>query len=156
EAQDGYDLVEWVAAQPWCDGNVGMIGISYLGFVQYFVAAQQPPHLKAIFPQDGWADLYRDIMYHGGIPSAFAFVMDSIIPTVTPVPVSRELYGDEEMKRRARELLDDESTSLARNATAVKVLSLPDIHSIAFDIVLNRVDGPFYRDHSAVSFMDKI
>jgi predicted acyl esterase len=156
EAQDGYDLVEWIAAQPWCDGNVGMIGISYLGFVQYFVAAQQPPHLKAIFPQDAWGDLYRDIMYHGGIPSIFGFVMDNIIPTSHPVPVSRDLYGDEEMKRRARELLDDESTSLAKNATAVKVLSLPDIHSIAFDILLNRVDGPFYRDHSAVWRMDKI
>ena len=156
EAEDGYDLVEWIAGQPWCDGNVGMIGISYLAFVQYFVAAQQPPHLKAIFPQDGWADLYRDIMYHGGIPGVFGLVMDQIIPTRTGVPVSRELYGNEEMLRRAEERKQDPASSISRNASAYKALSLPDIHSIAFDILLNDVDGQFYREHSATTYMDRI
>jgi putative CocE/NonD family hydrolase len=156
EQRDGYDLVEWLAEQPWCDGNVGMIGISYLAIIQYLVAAQRPPHLKAIFPQDGWADLYRDIMYHGGMPGAFAYVMDQIIPTSTGVPVSRERLGDEEMKRRAEAVKADPSTSVGRNATAYKVLSLPDVHSIAFDITLNRTDGPFYRERSPVSFMSRI
>src|SRR5579884_2765663 len=50
EAQDGYDLVEWVAAQPWCNGNVGMVGVSYFGAIQPVVAATRPPHLKAIMP----------------------------------------------------------------------------------------------------------
>lgn len=156
EQRDGYDLVEWVAEQPWCDGNVGMIGISYLAFIQYLVAAQRPPHLKAIFPQDGWGDLYRDIMYHGGIPSVFCFVMDNIIPTREPVPVSRSRYGEEALKRRVEELLADPSTNLANNATTVKVLNLPDIHSIAFDIVVNRTDNEFYRERSPVWQMDKI
>ncbi|MBK9166458.1 MAG: CocE/NonD family hydrolase [Bryobacterales bacterium] len=48
---DGYDLVEWIAAQPWCDGNVGMMGGSYLGWTQWWTATQAPPHLKAIAPQ---------------------------------------------------------------------------------------------------------
>lgn len=156
EQQDGYDLVEWVAQQPWCDGNVGMIGISYLAVIQYLVAAQQPPHLKAIFPQDGWGDLYRDIMYQGGIPGVFCFVMDGIIPTREPVPVSRDLYGEEGLKQRVQELLGDVSTNLANNATAVKVLNLPDIHSIAFDILVNRTDNEFYRERSPVWQMDRI
>ena len=42
EADDGYDLVEWIAAQPWCDGNVGMVGVSYFGTIQLHVAATQP------------------------------------------------------------------------------------------------------------------
>ncbi|MFH1651244.1 MAG: CocE/NonD family hydrolase [Chloroflexota bacterium] len=67
EQEDGYDVIEWLAQQPWCDGNVGMVGISYLAIIQYLVAAQQPPHLKAIFPHDGWGDMYRDISHHGGI-----------------------------------------------------------------------------------------
>lgn len=67
EQQDGYDLVEWCAQQPWCDGNVGMIGDSYFAMIQYLVAAQQPPHLKCIAPFDGATDIYRDFCYQGGI-----------------------------------------------------------------------------------------
>ena len=46
ERQDMYDLVEWAAAQPWCDGNVGMIGISYFAMTQLEAAVERPPHLK--------------------------------------------------------------------------------------------------------------
>lgn len=49
---DSYDLIEWIAAQPWCDGNVGMVGISGYGAEQFHAAKQRPPHLKAIFPFD--------------------------------------------------------------------------------------------------------
>ena len=49
---DSYDLIEWIAEQSWCDGDVGMIGISGFGAEQLYVAKQQPPHLKAIFPFD--------------------------------------------------------------------------------------------------------
>ncbi|HEY1746313.1 MAG TPA: CocE/NonD family hydrolase [Xanthobacteraceae bacterium] len=49
---DSYDLIEWIAKQPWCDGNVGMVGISGFGAEQFHVARQNPPHLKAIFPYD--------------------------------------------------------------------------------------------------------
>lgn len=47
---DGYDTVEWIAAQEWCDGNIGMAGGSYVGQTQWFAAADAPPHLKAIVP----------------------------------------------------------------------------------------------------------
>lgn len=50
ERRDMHDLVEWVASQPWCDGNVGMIGISYFAMTQLEAAVERPPHLKAIFP----------------------------------------------------------------------------------------------------------
>jgi putative CocE/NonD family hydrolase len=51
EHADGYDTVEWIAAQDWCDGNVGMLGGSYVGQTQWYAASQRPPHLKAIVPQ---------------------------------------------------------------------------------------------------------
>jgi len=68
EAQDGCDLIEWAAAQPWSSGKVGMSGVSYLAIVQWRIAALNPPHLAAINPWEGWSDCYRERSYHGGIP----------------------------------------------------------------------------------------
>ena len=45
EGRDGYDTVEWAAAQPWCNGAVGMTGASYFGATPWLAAAEQPPHL---------------------------------------------------------------------------------------------------------------
>jgi len=71
EAIDFYDAIEWAAAQPWCNGNVGLSGISYYAINQWFVANLQPPSLKAIIPWEGFADIYRDALFHGGILSVF-------------------------------------------------------------------------------------
>ena len=71
ESIDFYDAIEWAAAQPWCNGNVGLSGISYFAINQWFVANHQPPSLKAIIPWEGFADLYRDALFHGGILSVF-------------------------------------------------------------------------------------
>ncbi len=65
---DGYDVIEAVAAQPWVQGGrVGMVGISYPGISQLFVAATQPPSLAAITPLSVIADVYRSTLYPGGI-----------------------------------------------------------------------------------------
>ena len=67
EAEDTYDLVQWIADQPWCDGNVVMLGVSYLAISQYAVAALQPPALRAICPWEGFTDAYRDLTFPGGV-----------------------------------------------------------------------------------------
>jgi putative CocE/NonD family hydrolase len=67
ERTDLYDLIEWTAAQPWCDGQVGMIGVSYFAIEQIRAALQHPPHLKAIFPFSGSTDFYREAFWHGGM-----------------------------------------------------------------------------------------
>src|SRR4051812_24441188 len=64
---DGYDSVEWIARQHWSDGRVGMIGVSFGGITQLLTAAQRPPHLLAIAPSSATSDLYRDVVYPGGI-----------------------------------------------------------------------------------------
>src|SRR6266849_3815243 len=64
--QDGYDTVEWAAAQPWSNGNVGMLDGSYSGFTQYLVAPTRPPHLRALSPREGGGDLYRDWVFRDG------------------------------------------------------------------------------------------
>ena len=66
EATDGAEMVEWAAQQPWCDGNVGMWGMSYGGITSFKTAAQQPSHLKAIAPIMGSLDIYHDFIYPGG------------------------------------------------------------------------------------------
>lgn len=67
ERTDGYDLIEWIAQQPWCSGAVGMIGDSYWSWTQYAAAIAQPPHLKCICQQDSTPDFYRDVCFQGGI-----------------------------------------------------------------------------------------
>jgi predicted acyl esterase len=71
ERRDMYDLVEWAAAQPWSDGNVGMIGISYFAGTQMEAAVERPPHLKAIMPIAGTFDLYESATHHGMVSSSF-------------------------------------------------------------------------------------
>ena len=50
DGRDGYDAIEWCASQPWSSGNVGTLGGSYLGRIQWLAALEQPPHLKAMIP----------------------------------------------------------------------------------------------------------
>ena len=70
EAYDGYDLVQWLAAQPWSDGKVGMYGCSYLGGTTVHVASTAPPALRAIF--SGATDLDKySFVRNGGITAQF-------------------------------------------------------------------------------------
>lgn len=64
---DGYDAIETVAAQDWVRGGVGMVGISYPGISQLFVAQTNPPNLAAITPLSVIDDTYRSTLYPGGI-----------------------------------------------------------------------------------------
>ncbi len=66
ERQDGYDMIEWIAAQSWCTGAVGMIGKSYGAVVQWQVAAQNPPHLKALIVRSANNDVYSEFTNPGG------------------------------------------------------------------------------------------
>jgi putative CocE/NonD family hydrolase len=64
--RDGYDTVEWAAAQNWANGNVGMLDGSYSVFTQYLVAPTRPPHLRALSPREGGGDLCRDWVFRDG------------------------------------------------------------------------------------------
>ena len=68
EGRDGYDAVEFIAAQDWCTGKVGLAGVSYLAIVQWQIAATRPPHLVAFNLWEGASDLYREFFMHAGIP----------------------------------------------------------------------------------------
>src|SRR2546428_5902197 len=65
EGKDGYDTIEWAAAQPWSNGRVGTFGLSYPGAVQWLAAMESPPHLVSIFPAMTF-DTGRHFFYFGG------------------------------------------------------------------------------------------
>ena len=67
EVQDGYEIVDWVVKQPWCNGKVGSAGISYSGTTAEFLATTQHPAIKAVVPMFSLYDVYDDISVPGGV-----------------------------------------------------------------------------------------
>jgi predicted acyl esterase len=92
EREDLFDLVEWVAAQPWCDGNVGMIGISYYAMSQLAAATQRPPHLKALFPFNVTVRAHEAAYHNGLLNEAF------IVPWIHALGVM-SAHGDRLYRR---------------------------------------------------------
>jgi predicted acyl esterase len=90
ENQDYYELIEWAGVQPWSNGKVGLLGISYLAINQWSVAAMKPPHLAAIIPWEGMWDHYRDNSHHGGILS------NGFMTAWWPRQVLANQYGSEQ------------------------------------------------------------
>lgn len=60
DGKDGYDTVEYLARQPWCDGGVGMMGSYFSGYLQIMAATEEPPHLKAMIPMQTSVSINRD------------------------------------------------------------------------------------------------
>jgi uncharacterized protein len=96
ETLDGHDAVEWLAAQPWCTGNVGMWGLSYGGFTSIQVAATRPPHLRAIVPIQATDDRYTDdVHYVGGaktVSELAQYAVSQVAMNALPAPPS--VWGD--------------------------------------------------------------
>jgi uncharacterized protein len=101
EGEDYHDLIEWAAAQPWCTGKVGLLGVSYLAISQYGAAATRPPHLAAICPWEGFSDPYRDLMRPGGTRE------DGFVRVWSRGMRKWRLAGDVRAGQVAHELLDE-------------------------------------------------
>jgi putative CocE/NonD family hydrolase len=102
EIEDGYDTVEWCAAQEWSNGRVGMYGMSYVGATQWLAAISSPPSLRCIFPVMTAADYYDGWVYQGG---AFSLAFTSAwtaqflaIPHLAKLGLSPEECKAEELK----------------------------------------------------------
>ncbi len=115
-AENTYDLVQWIADQPWCDGNVVMLGVSYLAISQYAVAALQPPALRAICPWEGFSDAYRDLAFPGGVrETGFTRLWSRNLRRDT-----RQSY-DFERVQQEHPLRDDLRRSVVPDLTAITV-----------------------------------
>jgi putative CocE/NonD family hydrolase len=95
EQADGCDLIAWIAAQPWCDGQVAMIGISWGGFNGLQIAALQPPALKTIITVGSTDDRYAtDIHWVGGCLSKDNFDWSSTMFAHNDLPPDPAIVGD--------------------------------------------------------------
>jgi len=88
DGQDGYNVVEWVAQQPWSTGKVALHGTSWLAMAQWFIAQTKPPHLSAIAPWNGTTNIYRQNMMFGGILNV-AFLAGVFAHLAGPARVER-------------------------------------------------------------------
>lgn len=91
ELRDGYDLCEWLAAQPWCTGKVGTYGGSQAGYAQNYLAVTQPPHLVAQYMTDTGLSLYQEGYRIGGVTKPQRFIKGGA--------VARDLKDNEAMLR---------------------------------------------------------
>jgi predicted acyl esterase len=154
QGQDLYDVIEWVAAQPWCDGNIGMIGISYFGSMQVLAAAERPPHLKAIFVSGGHFDFY-ETSYHGGVlwfmPRAAREGRggDSGIAHTNVTSRMLTVHSPEEIEKLVARRLADPDVAAWPNL--VHVLRYPKNRELWFDIVMNELDGDWYEQRNPIT-----
>jgi putative CocE/NonD family hydrolase len=79
ERSDGYDTLDWISKQPWCNGSVGMIGGSYVGWVQWWAAVECHPVLKCIVPQVSPPDPFYNFPTDHGIPFLYGGVWWAVV-----------------------------------------------------------------------------
>jgi predicted acyl esterase len=148
EGKDGYDLIEWIAEQDWCDGIVGMIGISYFATIQLVVAAERPPALRAIAPLEATTDQYL-ACYHGGaldcfytelFPGRHSKLSFAGFASMRSGSLTERLVRPEEFRSRLDEARSN--PDIADYNLLFSILNYPDKNPVFFDILLN----PFADD----------
>lgn len=142
QALDGYDMVEIVAAQPWANG-VALVGKSYPGISQLFVAATRPPSLRAIVPGHVIADYYRDVVYPGGMQNiAYAVHWATRQEAIAAYPSG---YDWVQERIAAGDTICEAAQVLrGENAPLVQRLSQ------------NTFDGPFWQERAPWEFVGQI
>ncbi|MFC1872916.1 CocE/NonD family hydrolase [Chloroflexota bacterium] len=146
EPEDGAEVIEWIARQPWCDGNVGMFGISYFGWIQLYIAELAPPALKCLFAPWAASDLYRDSVYHGGILGhGFWRALAPAFHHCKAENQTLNMLGEEGFKKAVAKALEDED--IAEVPELVEILKNPGDAAKLFiqDFILNPLDGPYWK-----------
>ena len=162
EGQDGADIVEWLAEQPWCDGNVATAGICYFSAMQLHIAAEQPPHLKAIAPWEIFADdLYKHGVYEGGVLNIFFYgLYTGTYPARCGYAIKNVVSAM--IKNTPKTELDVLVTKaisdpdLKQYPYLFHLLKYPEKNPLLFDFMLNPLDGPYYRERSVSERLDRI
>lgn len=142
DGPDGCDTLLWLAQQPWCNGRIGMYGVSYLGAVQMMLAPTHPPHLAAAFSEQPSSDEFTDRTFHAG-----ALTLENVEGWA--VNSSGEQYN-ERLPREVRERAEQELEQYRQlGRAAFEVLPLEDVPWLRLipDIwqeVLDHVEDPSY------------
>jgi predicted acyl esterase len=155
EVQDLIDAIEWTAHQPWCDGSIGMTGMSYFAMIQLRVAGFKPKHLKAIFPYKGTTDLFRMGWSRGGTP--YTGAMEGFvcfegsdpprIPTTLRHLASRFLNTDRFARKMSAPDVSEKMIRGLLGKIKPRKLAIDRYVRRSFDGVFE--DGTFWADHSS-------
>ncbi|MDG6998220.1 MAG: CocE/NonD family hydrolase [Nitrososphaerota archaeon] len=145
ELNDVYDVIEWIASQPWCNGKVGMFGVSYFGWIQQFAATTNPPHLKCIFGPYAATDFYRDMAYHGGIFSLWGVNWKRLLNNLRVRSKSLEELGEAQFKEEIARAIADED--LLQSSKVVEILNNPlsPANALAIDWLLHPNDDAYWH-----------
>jgi len=154
DPNDGFDVVEWIAAQPWSDGRVGTFGTSYHGGTQHALAAANPPHLTAMVPVDALSNCGVGGMRHGG---AFELRFMNWILQIG-APNSREALASPALRealiengRRIREHVD--SLPVRPGTTALRVV--PEYEEWLIEALRSGPEASFWRN-KGMSVVDNL
>lgn len=125
EGRDGYDTIEWAAAQPWSDGRIGTFGLSYPGAVQWLAALESPPHLLAMVPAMTFSTP-RNFFYSGGAfdLSWIPWIWNNIAPDVR----KRKNLAGPRSGKAAREEWEQRGAAMA---SVLPLSALPDLKDVA-------------------------
>jgi uncharacterized protein len=149
EQEDGPEVVAWTRKQPWSDGDVGLLGASYMAITQITTAARRPPGLKAMFPIVPMADSYRDITFSGGQTNiSFIPLWLGLVTGTSLVPPTYALSGNPADLVRG-------ITTLAQHATNVGSFQLNTVANATAggDVAY---DGPYWKTRSPLELLDRI
>ncbi|KMY48989.1 CocE/NonD family hydrolase [Peribacillus loiseleuriae] len=105
EGKDGFEAVEWAAELPYSNGKVGMYGLSYYGFTQLLAAAENPPHLKAIFPAQTFNDLREGSFYQNGT-YGLGLNITWALESIAPDAIKRKFTDPKEYQQKMRRLAE--------------------------------------------------
>ena len=141
EGRDGYDTIEWAAAQPWSDGRVGTFGLSYPGAVQWLAAVESPPHLKAMAPEMTFSSP-RNFFYAGGAwdLSWIAWIWNNIAPDAR---VHKSLDGPR-TGRQARAAWKNLENDLPFRMPLSAATELRDVAPYYFEWLAHRPNDPYW------------
>ncbi|MDP6111982.1 MAG: CocE/NonD family hydrolase [Planctomycetota bacterium] len=153
--RDGYDTIEWIAEQSWCDGNIGTIGGSYSGATQYRAALSRPPHLRAMFVRESSADyqrewVYRDGAFELGFSTYWAHVVTET--NIAHLAEGEELERQKKLLQKVREEMDDWLVKLPLYPCPF-VEGLSDWHNVWLD---HPEAGPYWRELSIEPHHDQV
>lgn len=145
-AWDGHHIIQWIAAQDWSNGKVGMFGSSFPGQTAYWVAATQPPALKAVSANLLHSDIYRDIFMVGG-------VQNYLFPTIWT-------YGTGP-HRIPRDRIQDQwffgdEICIFNQTTKYSAGDPPQPQNEPAWAAIRSVDDDWYASHAALTYADNI
>jgi putative CocE/NonD family hydrolase len=152
EVHDIYEVIEWMAGQPWCDGKVTMFGVSYFAIVQFFVAALNPPPLKCLFAPWGMTDWYRDLAYRGGI-LAYGFPVgwsatSLIYGNCRPENLSKKELGEEKYRNAIAKMLEDEDIKAVPELVAILRNPESGANPYIVEIILHSLYDKFWEERT--------